>query len=92
MGHWTISSALEPIYVDDKLDNPNYDSRLDPENIDCMMCPCSLDECDKRDVCYWDEVWRKEDEEAEKRTRYEVSEDELILELESMINALSKEA
>lgn len=65
MGHWAISSALEPIYVDDKEDNPNYDSRLDPENIECMMCPCSLEECDRRETCYWDEMWHKDEEDGD---------------------------
>ena len=60
MGHWIISSALEPVYVDDKWDDPNYDPRTD--DMDCMMCPCTLEECDKREVCYWDEVWAKDDE------------------------------
>lgn len=60
MGHWTISN-FEPIYVEDPWDNPNYDPRSD--NMDCMMCPCSFKECDKREVCYWDEVWALEKEE-----------------------------
>lgn len=64
MGHWAISSALEPIYIDDKWDNPSYDSRLDPENIGCMMCPCSLEECDKRGTCYWDDYWHDSMEQA----------------------------
>lgn len=66
MGHWIISSALEPVYVDDPWDNPNYDPRTD--DMDCMMCPCSLEECDKREVCYWDEVWREEREESAPRS------------------------
>ena len=60
MGHWTISN-FEPIYVDDPWDNPDYDPRSD--SMDCMMCPCSFEECDKRDKCYWDEAWASEKEE-----------------------------
>ena len=61
MGHWTISSALEPIYVDDPWDYPDYDSRDD--SMDCAMCPLTYEECDKREVCYWDEVWGTAEEE-----------------------------
>ena len=57
---WIITSALEPVYVDDPWDNPNYDPRDD--SMDCMMCPCTKAECDKRRTCYWDEVWSTEDD------------------------------
>ena len=60
---WVINN-FEPVYVDDEWDNPNYDSRTG--DIDCMMCPFSLEECDKRfeegKSCYWDEVWGLADE------------------------------
>jgi hypothetical protein len=68
MGHWTISRGLEPIYVDDPWDNPDYDPR--DNDMDCMMCPCTREECDERHGngkgCYWDEVWGKDAEACEK--------------------------
>ena len=60
MGHWTVSWALEPVYVDDPWDNPNYDPRIG--DISCGMCPLSFEECDKREVCYWDEVWKENED------------------------------
>lgn len=67
MGHWNISSALEPVYVDDPWDNPDYDPRDD--SMDCMMCPLTYEECDSRKamnkVCYWIEEWELEDKEKE---------------------------
>jgi hypothetical protein len=54
---WEIRN-FEPVYVDDPQDNPDYDPRTD--SMDCMMCPCSFAECDKREICYWDEEWKTE--------------------------------
>lgn len=57
MGRWIISRSLEPIYVDDPWDNPDYDSRVDDP--DCVFCPYTLEECDERmkrgERCYWNE-------------------------------------
>ena len=57
---WKISRSLEPIYVDDLWDNPNYDAR--DYSMDCMMCPYSKEECDNCEVCYWDMVWNTKDD------------------------------
>ena len=54
---WEIRN-FEPVYVDDPRDNPDYDPRTG--SMDCMMCPCSFAECDKREICYWDEAWKTE--------------------------------